>query len=112
MATIEECRTALERLDTKLAANAAEVHQKITFDRTMACTIKDLGVTFHGRITQGRLHDLAEGENPDAKIRLIVDSDDLIALVDGQLNFAQAWAKGRLSVKASFSDLLKLRSLL
>ena len=47
-----------------------------------------------------------------AKIRLGVASDDLLALVAGELNFASAWASGRVSVKASFGDLLKLRKLL
>lgn len=112
MATLEECRAALERLDAKLAANAAQVKQKVSLDRSMACTIKDLRVSFRCRLADGRLHDLTDGDDTDAKIRLIVASDDLIALVDGQLNFAQAWAGNRLSVKASFTDLIKLRTLL
>ncbi|WP_018353204.1 SCP2 sterol-binding domain-containing protein [Longispora albida] len=112
MATLEECRTALEKLDAKLAANAAQVQQKISLDRAMACTIKDLGAAFRCRLADGRLHDITDGDDPDAKIRLIVTSDDLVSLVDGQLNFAQAWAQGRVSVKASFGDLLKLRTLL
>ncbi|WP_412542856.1 SCP2 sterol-binding domain-containing protein [Longispora sp. K20-0274] len=112
MATVDECREALGRLDAKLAANAEKVAQKVSLDRPMACTIKDLGVAFRCRLADGRLHDIADGDDPDAKIRLIATSDDLIALVDGELNFASAWASNRLSVKASFTDLLKLRTLL
>ncbi len=112
MATVQDCREALEKLDEQMAVNASEVRKKINLDRRMTCKIKDLGVTFRGRLAEGRLLDLTNGEDPDAKIRLTIASDDLIALIDGRLNFAQAWAKGQLSVKASFSDLLKLRNLL
>jgi hypothetical protein len=33
-------------------------------------------------------------------------------MVNGQLDFAKAWASGKLSVKASVLDLLKLRKLM
>jgi putative sterol carrier protein len=39
-------------------------------------------------------------------------SDDLVALTDGQLNVASAWATGRLRVDASIKDMLRLRALL
>ena len=39
-------------------------------------------------------------------------SDDLIALTDGELDFAKAWLSGRIKVEASVRDLLKLRSML
>ncbi|CAM5711288.1 hypothetical protein SHIRM173S_12961 [Streptomyces hirsutus] len=38
--------------------------------------------------------------------------DDLLALVDGELNFAKAWASGRVKLEAGLSDLLNLKSLL
>lgn len=38
--------------------------------------------------------------------------DDLVAMVDGELNFAKAWGSGRVRLEAGFRDLLKLRSLL
>jgi hypothetical protein len=69
-------------------------------------------VYFHGRLVKSTIVDLAEGDDPKAQIRLSLGSDDLLALVAGQLNFAAAWASGKVSVKASFTDLLKLRKLL
>jgi hypothetical protein len=63
-------------------------------------------------LVNGQISDLADGDDPQAKIRLAVGSDDLLDLVAGRLNFASAWASGRVSVKASFGDLLKLRKLL
>lgn len=38
--------------------------------------------------------------------------DDLVAMVGGDLNFAKAWASGRVRLEAGFRDLLRLRSLL
>ncbi|MGF7236982.1 MAG: alkyl sulfatase, partial [Frankia sp.] len=61
--------------------------------------------------------DLAEqtddnDEAAAAQIVLTVRSDDLIALTDGSLPLATAWASGRLKVAASVRDLLRVRSLL
>ncbi len=111
MATVDECRQALGDLATKLASDPASA-ARVNLDRSLACQIKDLNVAFHGRLHGGSVMDLADGDDPRAQIRLTISSDDLVALVAGQLNFAAAWASGRASVKASFSDLLKLRKLL
>jgi hypothetical protein len=111
MATVEQCRQALGELAGRLATTP-EAGARLDFDRTLACHIRDLDVAFHGRLTGGRIVDLTDGDNPAAKIRLAIGSDDLLALVAGELNFAAAWASGRASVKASLGDLLKLRKLL
>jgi hypothetical protein len=112
MATVDECRTALHALAARLAANAANARQKLDMDRTLACTITDLRVAFHGRLKDGQLVDIADGDDARAKIRLTTSSDDLVALVAGELDFAKAWTSGRASVKANPFDLLKLRKLL
>ncbi|GAA1808582.1 hypothetical protein GCM10009682_32930 [Luedemannella flava] len=111
MATVEQCRQALGELAGKLAGSPDAV-ARLDLDRPLACRIRDLDVAFHGRLAGGRIVDLADGDDPAARIRLEIGSDDLLALVAGELNFAAAWASGRASVKASFGDLLKLRKLL
>jgi predicted lipid carrier protein YhbT len=112
MATVEQCRAALQALAARMDENAAQLQGKLDFDRPLACTVKDLGVAFHGRITGGRLVDLADDDDPKAKIRLTADSDDLVALVSGELDLAKAWTSGRVSISANPFDLLKLRKLL
>lgn len=112
MATVDECRQALATLAARLDANASQVSNKIDLDRPMACTVRDLGVAFHGRLTDGRLVGMTDGDDPNAKIRLTADSDDLVALVDGKLDFARAWTSGKVKVDANMFDLLKLRKLL
>jgi len=112
MATVEACRAALDRLAERMAANAAETRQKLDFDRTVACRVTDLGVAFHGRLKDGHIIGLADGDDPTAKVKLTANSDDLVALLNGELPVASAWASGRVKLDASFLDLVKLRKLM
>lgn len=112
MATIDQCRAALETLAARLEAHAEEVRGKVDLDRPIVCRITDLGVAFHGRLTGGRLVGLTLGDDPAAKIGLSTTSEDLVALVDGRLDFARALVSGRVSVSANPFDLIRLRKLL
>ncbi|MEV0899649.1 sterol-binding protein [Actinoplanes sp. NPDC049802] len=107
MATVDECRQALHDLAARLAANA-EAQGKLDLNRTLACRLTDLGTAFHGRLVDGRLVDIADGDDPKAKIALVITSDDLIALVNGRLELPRVIS----SVRANPFDLLKLRKLL
>ncbi|MGC5033558.1 SCP2 sterol-binding domain-containing protein [Micromonospora sp. DT229] len=112
MATVDECRQALQDLATRLERNAEAVRNRVDLDRTLACRITDLETAFHGRISDGRLVDLADGDNPQAKIAMSTTSDDLVALVRGELDVTRAVANRRVSIKANPFDLMKLRKLL
>jgi predicted LPLAT superfamily acyltransferase len=111
MATVDECRQAVQDLARRLDANA-ETRGKLDFDRTLACRVPDLGTAFHGRLTGGRLIDIADGDDPKAKIALTAAGDDLIALLTGKLDVTRALASRQIQVKANPFDLLKLRKLL
>ncbi|SDN64613.1 SCP2 sterol-binding domain-containing protein [Streptomyces wuyuanensis] len=115
MATTEECRGALDRLSDNLAKADGDVRSAASLDRSLSCHIKDLDVTFTGRLAAGRIEVLDTLDGPPvekADIRLAMTGDDLLALVDGRLNFAKAWASGRVGLEAGFRDLLRLRALL
>ncbi|MFJ4964934.1 SCP2 sterol-binding domain-containing protein [Streptomyces sp. NPDC088729] len=115
MATMQECRGALDRLSDNLATARGDVRGAAALDRSLSCHIKDLDITFTGRLADGRIlvRDTVEGPpRAKAEIRLAMTSDDLVSLVDGRLNFAKAWGSGRVRLEAGFRDLLKLRSLL
>ncbi|MGA4959596.1 SCP2 sterol-binding domain-containing protein [Streptomyces lavendulocolor] len=115
MATIDECRTALDRLAQDLTHADGAVRGAAALDRTLSCHVTDLDVTFTGRLAGGRLEvlDRVDGPPPErADVRLAMAGDDLVALVGGELNFARAWASGRIRLEAGFRDLLRLRSLL
>ncbi|SDP27191.1 SCP2 sterol-binding domain-containing protein [Actinacidiphila guanduensis] len=115
MATIEECRAALDQLSANLAAAEGDVRAATALDRSLSCRITDLDVTFTGRLAGGGIRDVVAvpGEPAGkAQIRLAMTGDDLVALVGGGLNFAKAWGSGRVKVQASLRDVLRLRSLL
>ena len=111
MASVDECRQALHDLAARLDQNA-ETRGKLDLDRTLACRVTDLDTAFHARLDGGRLVDIADGDDPKAKIALIAASDDLIALVQGRLDVTKAVASRQVSIKANPFDLLKLRKLL
>ncbi|MGW8604743.1 SCP2 sterol-binding domain-containing protein [Streptomyces sp. NPDC055893] len=115
MATITECRDALDTLSDNLARADGDVRGAAALDRTLSCHITDLDTTFTGRLTDGRIKvdSTVTGPPPTkAQIRLAMTGDDLVAMVGGDLNFAKAWAAGRVRLEAGFRDLLRLRSLL
>ena len=111
MASVDESRQALHDLAARLETNA-ETRGKLDFDRTLACRVTDLDTAFHARLADGLLVDIADGDDPKAKIALIAASDDLIALVNGRLDVTRAVASGQVKIKANPFDLLKLRKLL
>ncbi|MFI8438751.1 SCP2 sterol-binding domain-containing protein [Streptomyces sp. NPDC079020] len=115
MATMAECRSALDRLSENLAGADGDVRSAAALDRSLSCHIRDLDITFTGRLTDGRIRVLDTVEGPPrekAGIRLAMTGDDLVAMVNGDLNFAKAWGSGRVRLEAGFRDLLKLRALL
>ncbi|WP_436736283.1 sterol-binding protein [Streptomyces sp. BBFR102] len=124
MATTQECRAALDRLSDQLAAASPEVRSAAALDRSVSCHLKDLDVTFTGRLCPGGIEvtgtlagahpgpERSDAHRQKAAIRLTATGDDLVALVDGELDFAHAWAARRLTLDAGFRDLLTLRKLL
>jgi hypothetical protein len=112
MATVEECEAAMHRLAERLRSPAGGQVRGKVIDRSVSCSLSDLGVTFAGQLRDGEIRDVHRVAAPKGQIKLSMTSDDLVALVDGRLNFAKAWASGRLKVDASVFDLLKLRAML
>ncbi|MEU3348249.1 sterol-binding protein [Streptomyces sp. NPDC006700] len=115
MATIEECRSALGRLSDNMAKAEGDVRDAAALDRSVSCHIKDLDVSFLGRLVDGRIEvrDTVQGPPPEkAEIRLAMTGDDLIALVGGELAFAKAWGSGRVKLQAGMLDLIRLTKLL
>ena|SRR5215510_2604521 len=111
MATVEECEKALRELAAKLAAVDEHQRSQVVLDRSLSCTLRDLGVIFAGQLRDGELRDIRQVPTADAQIKLSMTSDDLLKLTSGELSFAHAWATGRLRVDANVFDLLKLRSI-
>ncbi|MFF3486959.1 SCP2 sterol-binding domain-containing protein [Streptomyces sp. NPDC002701] len=115
MATIEECRSALDTLSENMAGANGDVRGAAALDRSLSCRVTDLDITFVGRLQDGRIvvQDTVEGPPPEkAEIRLAMTGDDLVAMVEGELHFAKAWGSGRVRLEAGLRDLMRLRKLL
>ena len=115
MASVEQCEKALTALVERLAAVDPELRARYVVTRTLACRVPDLDVTFLATLNDEGIEELRCTDGKDtvgAQVRLSAASDDLLALVEGELSAPMAWATGRLKVQASPLDLLKLRALL
>jgi hypothetical protein len=112
MASVDECRAALDELAARLSAVDAQHREKTIPDRTLSLHLLDLDLIFAGILHKGELINIVEADPhaPRADIRLSMTSDDLIALTERRLSFPHAWATGKVRLDASFRDLLRLRS--
>jgi putative sterol carrier protein len=110
VATLEQCEAAMHDLAARLQAKDP-AERRAGFDRRLSCTIRDLGAVFNGRLHDGLLDDITQVSKPDGQVRLELTSDDLLALVDGKLNLASAWASGRVKVHAGVRDVMRLRTI-
>ena len=112
MATIDECTTALRGVLGPIASSKAAEG----LDRSLSCRLTDLGHIVAGRLSRGSVRGMAalpDGPSvPKADIRLTMSSDDLLALTNGEMSFAPAWASGRVKLEAGLRDMLRLRSML
>lgn len=115
MATVDECRVALSKLGEQFNEVDSESRARHVVERSISCHLKDLGVTFYGRIHHGGLgpfDDTPPADGKPADVKLTLSSDDLVSLVNGELDMGRAVFSGRVKVDASFGDLLRLRKLL
>lgn len=114
MASKEEVEERLGELIDRLGENeeaARAIDGSLTESRILTLHVTDLNARYWTELAGGRLSPLVEGEPEVAHIRLSVESDDLLGLLDGGGNVLNAFVSGRVHIKASFSDLLKLRRL-
>jgi putative sterol carrier protein len=111
VATPEACEKALRVLAVRLDERESQPGDE-GFDRSLSCNLRDLDITFAGRLHGGKLVDIRRcDDGADAQVRLDMTSDDLVSLVDGDLNMATAWATGRVKVRAGVMDLVRLRAI-
>ncbi|WP_214324174.1 SCP2 sterol-binding domain-containing protein [Nonomuraea sediminis] len=113
MASVEECRAALAKLVAQFDEVGEEDRAKHVVERTVSCRVPDLEVIFYGRLHHDGLDPFTQDPPAaPADVKLTIGSDDLVALVDGELDLARALLGGRVKIDASFGDLLRLRRLL
>jgi hypothetical protein len=114
MATVEECRKALESLVSRISEMDAKDRAAKLLDRTLSCRASDLGVTFITRLGPHGSDGIREADEstPPAQVRFTATSDTIVAIAADPGSFIRTWLSGRLKVEGSFMDLIYLRRLL
>ena len=114
MASKEEVEERLGELIGRLGNDeeaARAIDGSLPERRILTLHVTDLDARYWSELAGGQLSPLLEGEPEEAHIRLSVKSDDLLDPLDGGGNILNAFVSGRVRIKASFSDLLRLRRL-
>lgn len=114
MASIPQCRDAIDQISRRLDEVDEETRREHLVERSVTVWIRDLDTTFAMRLGADGISDVTNGGPPPrkAQVRVTLASDDLVALAEDRLGFATAVLTGRVKVKASVPDMLRLRRLL
>ncbi|MDQ3612476.1 MAG: hypothetical protein M4D85_12905 [Actinomycetota bacterium] len=115
VASQQECEQAVQSLVDRVADLDPALRRKHAMDRTLSWRVPDLDLGILATLDADGLADLRSGagaETTAAQIRLTSSSDDLVALLAGNLAAPVAWATGRLRIEASVFDMIRLRTLL
>lgn len=112
MATLEQVQEVADAAVAKFNEFPLAERQKHVPDRTFEVLILDYDKAYRGQTKNGKIVGLKLGKpGPRTDVRMVLTSDDMVALHEGKLKFATAWASGRVRIDASIRDLLSLRSL-
>lgn len=111
MATQDDCLAAVLQAVERFNEHDAGNRREKVPARSVGCTILDLDVTYSGRLEGGYIVGVAQSRTHKADIRVICNSDDLVAMVNRELGFAHLYSTGRVRIDASIRDLIRLRAL-
>jgi SCP-2 sterol transfer family len=113
LATKRQVESKLRELITRMDQADQEVGRSLSKAlpdaRIIEVTIPDLGATYWTELSNGKMHGLREGRPDEADIRVRVESDHLMELVDGKKSLFSSYLGGRVKIEASLSDLLRLQ---
>lgn len=113
MATASEVERTILDLARQFEQVAPQYRAMLPSRRTIQAEVPDLDRSWHAKWSYGELSDIKEGKiDGRADIRIRIDSDDLLAIASGELEFRRAWTQNRLRLDASMTDLLRLRAFL
>jgi len=104
-------REMIGRLDQAGASMHDNLAKALPDGRQIEIAVTDLDAAYWTDLSGGRMGKLHRGPAPDAQIRMRVSSDDLLAMINGELGLVKSYLSGRIRIDASLSDLLALRKL-
>jgi len=104
-------RELMSRLEEADAGVRGSLAGALPDSRVIQVIVPDLGLSYWTELAGGTMDSLHRGEPRDAEIRVHVDSDDLIELVDRRRSLFSSYLSGKVKIEASLGDLLRLRKL-
>jgi SCP-2 sterol transfer family len=101
----------ISRLDQAGEGVQSGLAKALPVARTIQIDVPDLEASYWTELRDGRMGKLRQGEAEEPNIRMRASSDDLVAMVNGELGLMKSYLSGRVRIEASLSDLLALRKL-
>ena len=111
MAQKEEVVVALNGVKSKLESPALQP-SFVDFTKTMQFNFPDLNTSFLFRIENGVLQEFSESKVEKPDILVTSSSDTLLAIMNKKMGAMSAYTTGKLKVRGSMKDLLKLQKLM
>jgi hypothetical protein len=116
VATRRQVEGKLRELIGRLHAAGSDVRgslaESLPEARIVEVVVPDLAASYWTEMTGGRMGKLMRGPPPqEAEIRIHVDSDHLVELVNGEKSLFSSYLGGQVRIEASLTDLMRLRKL-
>jgi len=111
MASKDEVVAALDGIKAKLETPALQPSFQ-GFTKTMQFTFPDLSTSFLFRIDNGLVKEFSESSLEKPDILVTSSSDTLLAIMAKKMSGMSAYTTGKLKVRGSMRDLLKLQKLM
>ena len=105
-------RELIRRLEQAGDEPQRQLAKALPESRTIQIEVPDVDGRYWTELAGGRLGTLHAGAKDGSDIRVVADSDQLIAMIDGNKNLFTSYLVGRIRVQASLSDLAALRKLM
>jgi putative sterol carrier protein len=107
MPTKEETIQALEKARRELLSEENQKELK-GWDRIVQFHFKDIDEFWHFQVVDGVPGPLVNEESDDADIRIKMDEDTFLGVMNGTIKRMAAFTSGKIKVKASLKDISKL----
>lgn len=108
-------RSVLEDMVNKFKTKIKEdeeLKEKVKdYDRTIMIDFKE-GDYYNTEFKGGEIEDIKEGSIEDADITIKTDPETLHNLLEGNMGAMEAYAKKKIKIDASLTDMLKIKDML
>lgn len=103
-------RDLIEKFNAKAATDPSLQKELEGMERTIQITTDRS--SYHMTLREGRITALEDGEAEAPELNIVADEETLQGVLEGRIPTFKAMATGKLKVKASLEDALRLRKLL